>query len=116
MNTELCSICNCISGEKSDDVRNGQVNDGYCNDENNNAICNYDGGDCCLSKLNTDHCSACVCFTTGVITSPGFPRNYAENLRLYYSIEVPTNEKIAINFMSFDVDTGGLQGTNYDCL
>ena len=28
-----------------------------CNDETNTAEDNYDGGDCCLSNDNTDHCT-----------------------------------------------------------
>ena len=34
---------------------------GYCNDETNNADCNYDGGDCCKLKVNLDHCTECIC-------------------------------------------------------
>ena len=35
--------------------------DGYCNDEINNADCNYDGGDCCGSCVVTEKCSECQC-------------------------------------------------------
>ena len=51
--------------------------DGYCNDENNNIGCNYDGKDCCIDAIycnnvgnncdtnaacaNTDGSEACVC-------------------------------------------------------
>ena len=35
--------------------------DGYCDDENNNADCNYDGGDCCGNNVNTDYCTQCQC-------------------------------------------------------
>ena len=38
------------------------VGDGVCNDETNTAVCNYDGGDCCLNVINTDHCSECTCY------------------------------------------------------
>ena len=34
---------------------------GYCDDENNNCGCEWDGGDCCGSNVNKDHCSACEC-------------------------------------------------------
>jgi len=39
------------------------AHDDYCDDENNTAECNYDGGDCCTRKiLNwTDYCSDCQC-------------------------------------------------------
>ena len=38
------------------------VGNGYCNDETNNADCNYDGGDCCLLDVNSEHCSECECY------------------------------------------------------
>ena len=34
---------------------------GFCNDETNNAECNYDNGDCCIVNANTDHCTECAC-------------------------------------------------------
>ena len=37
------------------------IGDGYCNDEYNTAKENYDGGDCCLPNINTEHCTECVC-------------------------------------------------------
>ena len=38
------------------------VGDGVCNDEVNNADCNYDEGDCCGYYVNTDDCSDCICY------------------------------------------------------
>ena len=44
------------------------VGDGYCDDVTNNAICDYDGGDCCGTNINTCCCTQCQCldptFTT----------------------------------------------------
>ena len=37
------------------------VHNGFCNDETNIAVCNFDGGDCCLSTVNKEHCSDCSC-------------------------------------------------------
>ena len=37
--------------------------DGYCQDETNNADCNYDGGDCCGTCVVTDYCSDCQCLS-----------------------------------------------------
>ena len=37
------------------------VGDGYCDDEANNLICDYDGGDCCSSEINTLFCNECQC-------------------------------------------------------
>ena len=82
------------------------VNNDYCNDECNNADHSYDGGDCCLSIPNTDHCSECVCGTTGVIMSPGFPGDYASDLDVSWLIQVPSGQLIEVTFNSFDVEGG----------
>ena len=37
------------------------VGDGLCNDETNNADCNFDGGDCCVENANKNSCSTCEC-------------------------------------------------------
>ena len=37
------------------------VGNGFCNDETNNAECNYDDGDCC-GNVNTDYCLDCACY------------------------------------------------------
>ena len=39
-----------------------KIGDGICNDENNNHICNYDGGDCCKEDIDTSMCHLCNCF------------------------------------------------------
>ena len=33
----------------------GYIGDGYCKDENNNAGCHFDGGDCCGVNINTQN-------------------------------------------------------------
>ena len=38
------------------------LGDGNCDDENNNAECNYDGGDCNGPQLKKSLCSKCECF------------------------------------------------------
>ena len=35
--------------------------DNYCDDGNNNAGCDYDGGDCCGSNVDTTWCNDCEC-------------------------------------------------------
>ena len=39
------------------------VGDGYCDDVNNNAACNWDGGDCCNNDKSywKKYCSECQC-------------------------------------------------------
>ena len=40
----------------------GYIGDGYCDDENNNAGCHFDGGDCCGANVNTQYCNLCTCY------------------------------------------------------
>ena len=76
MNTEYCSVCECLDpngggsaptsaptpSPPSDACGSPQwFGDNYCDDENNNEECGWDGGDCCGDDVNTDYCSACEC-------------------------------------------------------
>ena len=88
----------------ADGVKYAIIGNGHCNDITNNPACNYDHGDCCLSSPNTDHCSECVCATTGVVTSPGFPGKYANDLDVSWLIQVTHGQLIEITFTSFDVE------------
>ena len=53
---EITGILNCEDG-----VVYALVGNGFCNDETNNAACNFDGGDCCGCDVNQEHCSKCKC-------------------------------------------------------
>ena len=35
------------------------IGDGICNDKNNNELCQWDGGDCCGSNVDTSMCIHC---------------------------------------------------------
>ena len=35
--------------------------DNWCDDENNNEGCDWDGGDCCGDQVKTYYCTACLC-------------------------------------------------------
>ena len=37
------------------------IGNNFCNDQTNNAECNYDGGDCCGVNVNTNLCFECAC-------------------------------------------------------
>ena len=37
------------------------ITDGSCDDINNNAPCQYDGGDCCGVKVTKQYCFECDC-------------------------------------------------------
>ena len=49
-----------------------KIGTGYCDDENNNAGCGFDGGDCCGPNVKTAHCSECQCLGEN-ITSKAAP-------------------------------------------
>merc|ERR1719357_1373360 len=69
VNTQYCVICECHEvfqeTTQAPDGSNCQIphwfGDDYCDDENNNSECGYDGGDCCGDKVNTMYCSECKC-------------------------------------------------------
>ena len=46
------------------------VGDNFCDDENNNAECGFDGGDCCGDDVNTQYCNACECLEQGECEAP----------------------------------------------
>ena len=42
------------------------VNDGFCDDMNNNEACNYDGGDCCGTLADKRFCLQCQCICKSI--------------------------------------------------
>ena len=97
VNDKYCDICQCLEGSTTEAPTTeapsteapttetpgtcglpNYVGDNYCDDKNNNAGCNYDGGDCCGIDINTDYCIVCQCLegsgvdpTTPTTTSEG---------------------------------------------
>ena len=65
VNKDHCITCSCKSIEA---CKNGSipasVGDGFCNDENNNEDCMFDGLDCCGINVNKDYCVDCSCHGT----------------------------------------------------
>ena len=47
------------------------MGDNYCDDQNNNAECNFDDGDCCDNDFNgwVQFCSVCACLETSTTTT-----------------------------------------------
>ena len=41
--------------------RTALIGNGYCDDDNNNKECKYDGGDCCGYCISTAFCTSCEC-------------------------------------------------------
>ena len=54
--------CICLNQTSANQIPNALVGDGFCNDETNNAECQYDGGDCCGICVNLEYCLECICF------------------------------------------------------
>ena len=44
------------------------IEDGYCDDENNNAGCGFDGGDCCGPDVKTLYCTECECLGENIVS------------------------------------------------
>ena len=72
-------------------VKYAMIGDGYCNDETNNAHCNYDGGDCCGTCVATDHCSECECLggvkgngASNVLIGNGYCNDELHNVECRY--------------------------------
>ena len=68
---------------------------GFCDDENNNVECNFDGGDCCLDEVDKHYCSECICH---------------ENT--YH----PQGHSIYIRKVRPNIDDSSMQTTGNDCL
>ena len=70
------------------DCNGALIGDGFCNDETNNADCNYDGGDCCGSCVLKNHCTQCVCldgaYTMNVLVGDGFCNDETNNFNCHY--------------------------------
>ena len=47
-----------------------QIGNGLCSDVINNPECDYDGGDCCGSNVNTDWCTDCISYADLDCTAP----------------------------------------------
>ena len=47
--------------------------DGYCDDDNNNQGCFYDGGDCCGDNVLEYFCKECLCLDPNSHTGMGNP-------------------------------------------
>ena len=57
--------------------------DGYCDDENNNNGCDFDGGDCCGDDVKTTYCTVCDCLEGPPPTNPPPPPEEGMNSSKY---------------------------------
>ena len=68
LHIKVCSlILDCVSGIVP------FVGDTFCDDENNNSECDYDGGDCCGGQLT--FCSVCWCVIANMTNPSDFTVN-----------------------------------------
>ena len=68
-----CSDCSCLEPTTTTTTTTastppanciqGWIGDNYCDDQNNNEACQYDGGDCCNNTMPgwDTWCSDCLC-------------------------------------------------------
>ena len=57
----LCELCPDCPGEGSCADGAKVKGDKYCDDGNNNCVCDWDGGDCCGEKSDRTYCKKCQC-------------------------------------------------------
>ena len=82
VNTFLCFYCYCL--DPTSNMTTSQnistdscldpewINDGFCDDENNNEACEWDGGDCCGSDVDTLFCTQCECHKPTLTTTTSY--------------------------------------------
>merc|ERR1712151_484402 len=59
-----CKQCKCLDPNYNAKAKCGlpeYKGDGNCDDNNNNAGCGYDGGDCCGPNVKKTYCQTCKC-------------------------------------------------------
>ena len=61
MSNFLLSQGSCGSAPAPVCYKNHWKGDKWCDDENNNEGCEWDGGDCCGPDVKTKYCSKCEC-------------------------------------------------------
>ena len=68
-----CDACECLDPSQLGGCGVPKYKgDNFCDDENNNVGCDYDGGDCC-GKINDTYCNICQCL------DPSFQCQYSDN-------------------------------------
>ena len=55
------AVGDCVDYVASDCAKPKFVGDGYCDDDNNNAGCDWDNGDCCGASNIYQYCDDCAC-------------------------------------------------------
>ena len=107
VNMMYCSTCECmdpyyiqIEIEQTSVCQYSWQGDGYCDDVNNLAECNYDNGDCCGDNVNMMYCSACECLDPGYVAMSGQYMNF-------HVITATDNTGIGNNLVTAYTSSGG---------
>lgn len=67
---DYCSECTCKDPENGGSETESQcekpqwIGDGFCDDETNTEMCEYDGGDCCDGNSDMSYCIQCQCLAS----------------------------------------------------
>ena len=64
MNQTLTHFFNQLAGLGGCPLHPQWLGDGFCDDITNTIECDYDGGDCCMSDINTQYCEECLCHSS----------------------------------------------------
>ena len=119
----FCGYKNCPASFGNDDANADNLcsgtcgtpswkGDNYCDDQNNNCGCEWDGGDCCGSNVNTQYCSACECLGQNdeanccgksQFKSSNYPNEYFPNDEKTWLLTAPVGLIIKLQFQSFHV-------------
>ena len=101
MNIDYCTECECK------ECLENYIGDNFCDDNNNNAKCGFDGGDCCGSSVDTTYCTECMCKECGgevsglgTLKSPNWPEMYPVNTSCHWTIDCEDEGKpnLSINW------------------
>ena len=75
--------------------------DGYCHDSNNNADCDFDGGDCCLNLIINQFCNECWCYADNTSYDSG--KNHRSKLFQMELVNFGLSDSLSICHFSMTV-------------
>ena len=108
MDLSLCSLVE-VGGLEA------WISDGSCDDINNNALCQFDGGDCCGANVRKQHCMDCQCLGNTILGTFSYFYIYTFSSRnliqdfFWNSLWISFDKKLHPPFLDFKCST------NEDC-
>ena len=89
------------------------ISDGSCDDINNNALCQFDGGDCCGANVRKQHCMDCQCLGNTILGTFSYfyiytfsSRNLVQDF-FWYSLWISFDQKLQPPFFRFQMLNNG---------